>query len=213
MQAKSLVGTATLVQSELETIQKRKQVGILGGNFNPVHTTHLILADQVGQSLGLEKVYLMPEYLPPHKDGKTTISATHRLNMLELAVADNPLLAVETIELERKGISYTYDTMKELTEKNPDTDYYFIIGGDMVAYLPEWYRIDELVQLVRFVGVKRPDFPAESEYPVIWVDAPLMDISSSMIRKRIAQGCSVRYFLPENVLHYIQEKRLYLDEL
>lgn len=83
----------------------------------------------------------------------------------------------------------------------------------MVAYLPEWYRIDELVQLVRFVGVKRPDFPAESEYPVIWVDAPLMDISSSMIRKRIAQGCSVRYFLPENVLHYIQEKRLYLDEL
>ncbi|WP_122646878.1 nicotinate-nucleotide adenylyltransferase [Enterococcus mediterraneensis] len=213
MQPKSLVGVKTFVQPQSENIPKRKQVGILGGNFNPVHTTHLIIADQVGRTLGLEKVFLMPEYLPPHVDEKETIPAEHRLKMLELAIEDNPLLAVETIELARKGKSYTYDTMKELTEKNPDTDYYFIIGGDMVAYLPKWYRIDELTNLVNFVGVRRPNFSTETAYPIIWVDVPLMDISSSLIRKKIAQGCSAKYLLPDNVLNYIQEEGLYLDEI
>ena len=80
-------------------------------------------------------------------------------------------LAIETIELERKGISYTYDTMKILTEQHPDTDYYFIIGADMVDYLPKWYRIDELVDMVQFVGVQRPRYKAGTSYPVIWVDA------------------------------------------
>ena len=78
--------------------------------------------------------------------------------------------------------------MKILTEKNPDTDYYFIIGADMVDYLPKWYRIDELVDMVQFVGVQRPRYKAGTSYPVIWVDVPLMDISSSMVRDFIAQG-------------------------
>ena len=111
--------------------KKRKQVGILGGNFNPVHNAHLIVADQVRQQLGLDQVLLMPEYQPPHVDKKETISEHHRLKMLELAIDGIEGLAIETIELERKGISYTYDTMKILTEKNPDTDYYFIIGADI----------------------------------------------------------------------------------
>ena len=132
--------------------KKRKQVGILGGNFNPVHNAHLIVADQVRQQLGLDQVLLMPEYQPPHVDKKETIPEHHRLKMLELAIDGIEGLAIETIELERKGISYTYDTMKLLTEKNPDTDYYFIIGADMVEYLPKWYRIDELVDMVQFVG-------------------------------------------------------------
>ncbi len=152
--------------------KKRKQVGILGGNFNPVHNAHLIVADQVRQQLGLDQVLLMPEYQPPHVDKKETIPEHHRLKMLELAIDGVEGLAIETIELERKGISYTYDTMKLLTEKNPDTDYYFIIGADMVDYLPKWYRIDELVDLVQFVGVQRPRYKAGTSYPVIWVDVP-----------------------------------------
>ena len=191
----------------------RKQVGILGGTFNPVHLAHLITADQVGRSLGLETVYLMPSNQPPHVDEKQTLPAHHRVAMLELATEDNPLLAVETIELERTGKSYTYETMKLLTERNPDTDYYFIIGGDMVEYLPKWYKIDELMQMVHFVAVKRPDYPTESEYPIIWIDTPLLEISSTNIRKKIAQGCSVNYYLPANVLNYIYEKGLYLDEI
>lgn len=143
---------------------------------------------------------------------KKTIPAAHRLAMLQLAIADNPRFAIEDIELKRKGKSYTFDTMKELTEKNPDTSYYFIIGGDMVQYLPKWHRIDELMELVTFVGVRRPSYPVETPYPIIWIDVPLMDISSTIIRKKVQQGCSIRYLLPENVLNYIQEKGLYLDE-
>lgn len=94
----------------------------------------------------------MPEYQPPHVDKKETIPEHHRLKMLELAIEGIDGLVIETIELERKGISYTYDTMKILTEQHPDTDYYFIIGADMVDYLPKWYRIDELVDMVQFVG-------------------------------------------------------------
>ena len=138
--------------------KKRKQIGILGGNFNPVHNAHLVVADQVRQQLGLDQVLLMPEYEPPHVDKKETIDEKHRLKRLELAIEGIEGLGIETIELERKGISYTYDTMKLLTEQHPDTDYYFIIGADMVDYLPKWCRIDELVELVQFVGVQRPRY-------------------------------------------------------
>ncbi|MDY4762089.1 nicotinate-nucleotide adenylyltransferase [Streptococcus thoraltensis] len=197
---------------ELEEEKKetdRKQVGILGGNFNPVHNAHLVVADQVRQQLGLDQVYLMPEFEPPHVDHKETIDEKHRLKMLELAIQDVQGLAIETIELERKGISYTYETMKLLTEKNPDVDYYFIIGADMVDYLPKWHKIDELVQMVQFVGVQRPKYKAGTSYPVIWVDVPLMDISSSMIRDYIKKDRQPNYLLPKPVLDYIEEEGLY----
>ncbi|HIZ52848.1 nicotinate-nucleotide adenylyltransferase [Enterococcus eurekensis] len=190
----------------------RKQVGILGGNFNPVHVTHLIVADQVGRSLGLDRVDLMPSFIPPHVDPKETIDANHRLAMLELAVAGNSMLGIETIELTRGGTSYTYETMLALKEANPDTDYYFIIGGDMVDYLPKWHRIDELMTLVQFVGVKRPNYPQETSYSVIWVDVPLMELSSTIVRSKTAQGCSIRYLVPETVRQYIIEKGLYQDD-
>ena len=190
--------------------KKRKQIGILGGNFNPVHNAHLVVADQVRQQLGLDQVLFMPEYEPPHVDKKETIDEKHRLKMLELAIEGIAGLGIETIELERKGISYTYDTMKLLTEQHPDTDYYFIIGADMVDYLPKWYRIDELVELVQFVGVQRPRYKTGTSYPVIWVDVPLMDISSSMVRDFLAQGRTPNFLLPQSVLDYIEKEGLYL---
>lgn len=197
---------------ELEEEKKetdRKQVGILGGNFNPVHNAHLVVADQVRQQLGLDQVYLMPEFEPPHVDHKETIDEKHRLKMLELAIQDVQGLDIETIELERKGISYTYETMKLLTEKNPDVDYYFIIGADMVDYLPKWHKIDELIQMVQFVGVQRPKYKSGTSYPVIWVDVPLMDISSSMIRDFIKKDRQPNYLLPKPVLDYIEAEGLY----
>ncbi len=213
MQGETFSRVQTFTEMEPIRISPRKQVGILGGTFNPVHIAHLITADQVGKALGLETVALMPSNQPPHQDEKKTIDAVHRLQMLELAIVDNPLLSIEPIELQRAGKSYTYDTMKLLTEQNPDTDYYFIIGGDMVEYLPKWYKIDELMQLVNFVGVRRPNYPTETDYPIIWIDVPLMDVSSTQLRKKIAQGCSVNYLVPPNVANYIQEKGLYLDEI
>lgn len=197
---------------ELETKEKdksRRQVGILGGNFNPVHNAHLLIADQVRQQLGLDAVYLMPEYQPPHVDKKETIDEKHRLNMLLLAINGIEGLDIEPIEIDRKGISYTYDTMKLLTEANPDTDYYFIIGADMVEYLPKWHRIDELVEMVQFVGVQRPKYKAGTSYPVIWVDVPLMDISSTAVRDSIKNGHTPNFMLPAPVLDYIRKAGLY----
>ena len=208
--ALELLTPFTKVELEEEKVtSNRKQIGLLGGNFNPVHNAHLTIADQVRQQLGLDEVLLMPEYQPPHVDKKTTISEKHRLRMLELAVRDIEGLGIETIELERKGISYTYDTMKLLTEKNPDVDYYFIIGEDMVAYLPKWHRISELIQMVQFVGVQRPKYKAGTSYPVIWVDVPLLDISSSLIRRQLEEGKKPNFLLPQAVLDYIEKEGLY----
>ncbi|MGM0239252.1 nicotinate (nicotinamide) nucleotide adenylyltransferase [Enterococcus sp. AZ103] len=192
---------------------KKRQIGLMGGTFNPIHTAHLMVADQVGQKLGFDEVHLIPSYLPPHVDEKKAIASQHRLKMVELATEDNPNLVIDQRELRRQGKSYTYDTMKELIAEDPEADYYFIIGGDEVAYLPKWYKIDELVQMVHFVGVSRPGYPQESNYPIIWVDVPQIQLSSSYIRQQVKQGCSIRYLVPEKVREYIAEEGLYLDEL
>lgn len=210
--SETLNRTQTVARTVLKATSKRQQVGILGGNFNPVHHAHLIVADQVYHQLGLDKIYLMPTYEPPHVDPKTTISSDLRLDMLELALASDQHLEIETLEIDRAGKSYTYDTMKALTELNPDVDYYFIIGGDMVEYLPKWYKLEELMSLVQLVGVRRPNYPITSDYPLIWVDVPLMDISSSLIREKIAKGDSVNYLLPEDVINYIELKGLYRND-
>lgn len=190
---------------------KRKRVGILGGTFNPPHVGHLIIAQQAGQQLGLDQVAFMPDAEPPHVDEKPFIEGKHRKEMVRRAIEGNELFTLETIELERGGKSYTVDTMKELTEKNPDTDYYFIIGADMANYLPKWERIEELLTMVDFVGVGRPGYPQTSSFPIIWVDSPEVDISSTKIRQMVKIGQSLRYIVPESVEEYIKEEGLYLD--
>lgn len=205
--------TIPKVESLTDTTLPKKQVGLLGGNFNPIHHAHLMIAEQVGQKMGFDEVHLLPSYLPPHVDEKKTIDSEHRLAMVKLAIEDNPFFSVDTRELARKGKSYTFDTMLELTTENPDTEYYFIIGGDEVAYLPKWHRIDELVRIVNFVGVKRAGYALESPYPIIWVDVPEIQLSSSYIRKQVNQGCSIRYLVPDRVREYIAEEGLYLDEV
>nr|WP_194949924.1 nicotinate-nucleotide adenylyltransferase [Anoxybacillus flavithermus] len=185
-----------------------KRVGILGGTFDPPHYGHLLIADDVRTELQLDEIWFMPNYIPPHKDKQVT-DHVHRVHMLRAAIANQPHFRVETIELERKERSYTYDTIVLLKQRYPDTMFYFIIGGDMVEYLPNWYRIDELVQLVQFVGVKRPGYSLRTPYPIIEVDVPTFAVSSSLIRERIQSGKSVTYLLPEAVQLYIKENRLY----
>ncbi len=105
----------------------------------------------------------MPDATPPHADAKTAIDAKYRVEMLQAAIHDNPLFGLELCEIERGGVSYTYDTMRYLREQHPDTDYYFIIGADMVNYLPTWKNIEQLAQMVQFVGVKRPGIPTSQQ--------------------------------------------------
>lgn len=187
-----------------------KKIGILGGTFDPPHLGHLIIAEEVRISLGLEEIWFIPSNEPPHK-AKATINANNRITMLELATKSNPLFKVKPIELERKGKSYTIDTMKLLVKKHPDTEFYFIIGADMVEYLPHWHKIDELVHLVTFVGVMRPGYQLKSSYPIITVNIPAINISSTMLRERLQNKQSVRYLIPANVYTYIKEKEIYED--
>ncbi|WP_367342327.1 nicotinate-nucleotide adenylyltransferase [Limosilactobacillus sp.] len=190
----------------------RKRVGIYGGTFNPIHNAHLLVADQAGKALCLDRVLFMPDYQPPHVDHKDAIDARDRVAMIKLAIADNSFFGLEMDEINRQGVSYTYDTMKRLKKKHPDTDYYFIIGGDMVDYLPKWHKIDELAKMVQFVGVRRPKADNFSKYPVIWVDVPQVDFSSTDIRKRVANGRPIRYMVPSAVQDYIEEHHLYYDK-
>ncbi|WP_071395838.1 nicotinate-nucleotide adenylyltransferase [Bacillus tuaregi] len=185
-----------------------KKIGILGGTFNPPHLGHLIIANEVQIQLEFDEIWFMPNQEPPHKETLNGVSGQHRAEMIRRAIANNPKFKLQLIELERPGRSYTYDTMKLLTEKNDDR-FYFIIGADMIEYLPNWYKIEELVQLVTFVGVNRPEYDKQSDYPIIYVDVPNIEISSLMIRNRIKNGKNARYFIPDSVMEYIEENRLY----
>ncbi|GAB6091861.1 nicotinate-nucleotide adenylyltransferase [Furfurilactobacillus curtus] len=201
--------TQAEVLTEQVSQMPQQRVGILGGTFNPPHLGHLIIADQVGKQLGLNKVLFMPNAQPPHVDEKLTIDPLLRARMVRRAIFGNPLFDLEMTEIQRGGKSFSYDTMVALKRQHPQTTYYFIIGGDEVAYLPTWHKIDELVKLVTFVGINRSGFKQNTPYPVIWVDVPTIDISSSMIRDKVKRGQSIHYLVPEAVEAYIKEHQLY----
>ncbi len=200
------------VLTELLQSIPNKKIGILGGTFNPPHLGHLIIAEHVKDQLDLDTILFIPSYEPPHKHSKKTIDHAHRVNMLERSLSDNDKFDIDLIEIEREGKSYTYDTMRLLKEKHPDTEFYFIIGADMVEDLPNWHKIDELIQLVQFVAVNRPNYQTESTYPVIMVDVPDVDISSSMIRQKVRDGCSIRYLVTAETEKYIENEGLYKNE-
>ncbi|MBM6753948.1 nicotinate-nucleotide adenylyltransferase [Lactobacillus alvi] len=207
----SQVTLETIPKVQVEPIQthSRRRIGLYGGTFNPVHNAHLMVADQVGHALRLNRVDFMPDAIPPHVDKKAAIDAKDRVAMLRLAIQGNSLFGLELAEIQRGGVSYTYDTIKQLKEAHPENDYYFIIGGDMVDYLPKWHRINELIKMVNFVAVRRPGAKNESDYPVIWVDVPEVQFSSNDIRQRIKMGTSIRYMVPDAVANYIEEHHLY----
>lgn len=188
------------------------KIGIIGGTFNPPHIGHLIIAEHVRDQLGLEKILFMPSYTPPHKKQKKTIDSKHRIAMLEKTVSQNNQFEIDLSEIKRKGKSYTYDTIKALKEVYPDTEFYFIVGADMVEDLPNWHNIDELVSLVQFVAVNRPDYQVSSSYPVIMVDVPDIDISSSDIRQKVNDGCSIKYLVTSETEKYIESEGLYKNE-
>ena len=187
----------------------KKRVGILGGTFNPPHLGHLIIANEVLHALKLEEVRFMPNQKPPHKIMTNNVSEEQRLAMTELAIQDHEKFKLETIELKREGCSYTYDTMQLLKAQEPDVDFYFIIGADMIEYLPKWYKVSELCELVQFVGVNRPRYSTESEIPIVSIDIPDISISSTLLRRRLAQQQSVKYLIPDQVISYIKEHSLY----
>lgn len=185
-----------------------KKIGILGGTFDPPHMGHLIIAETVRTTLNLDEVWFIPTNEPPHKNYASS-TGQDRLKMIKLAIEDNEYFRVNDIEMKRLGKSFTFDTMNILMNEYKNEEFFFIIGADMVEYLPNWSRIDELVHLVKFVGVQREGYELNSPYPIIKVDIPLIDISSTLIRTKLCADVSVKYLIPESVDAYIKENQLY----
>lgn len=187
------------------------RVGILGGTFDPPHYAHLMIAEEVLEACFLDQVWFMPSPSPPHKMEKVITPAPHRIEMVKKAIAGNERFSISLVEFERKGPSYTYDTMKELTFSHPDVRFFFILGADMVEDLPNWDHAGELVQLVDFIGVGRPGFSIHSVFAdsIHEVDVPAFEMSASFLRERFKENQNTRYFLPDIVRNYIEEKKLY----
>ena len=196
------------------------RIGLFGGTFDPPHLGHLILASEAQSQLELDRLLwvLTPE--PPHKQDQPITSTEHRLAMVRLAIADNPSFELSRIELDRPGPHYTLDTIRLIAQQNPEAEIVPIIGGDSLHDLPTWHQPKEIVYACHWIGVmRRPNEESsldelERELPGIrskvhYVDAPLLEIASREIRNRIAEGRSVRYYLPMLVYEYIERHHLY----
>ncbi|WP_175990969.1 nicotinate-nucleotide adenylyltransferase [Bacillus sp. Marseille-Q1617] len=187
----------------------KKKIGLLGGTFNPPHLGHLVIAQQVLEKAELDEIRFLPNRVPPHKERDETVSVEQRLRMLAEAIKGNPKFNIEKIELQREGPSYTYDTVRALIERDPDIDYSFIIGGDMIEYLPKWFRIEELIDMVHFIGVNRPAYSHQTPYDMRFVEVPSLSISSSYIRESVKENRSIRYLVTDEVYRIIKEEKLY----
>jgi nicotinate-nucleotide adenylyltransferase len=195
------------------------KVGIMGGTFDPIHMGHLIAAERAREEAELDEVWFLPAYTPPHKKHQPLASPEQRVQMIRLSIEGNPYFRLSQLEMERQGTSYTIDTMKALIGRHPEYYFYFIIGADMVEYLPKWYKIEELIGLIQFIGLARPGFSIPSinrssfheqnAERIQFVTMPLLDISSTEIREREQMNRSIRYLVHPDVEKYIKGNGLY----
>jgi GTP-binding protein len=199
------------------------KIGVLGGTFDPVHLGHIMMAEEAKKSLGLNEVLLVPAGQPLKKPNELITPAKHRLEMLKLAVAGSPYLKVATIEIERKGPSYTVDTVADIRKKYGGGDeIYFILGWDSLAQLPDWHEPARLVSMCYLVAVPRPGWAKPSlktlegvlpgiSKKVIFLDKPEIDISATAIRELAAKNESIDYLVPKSVAEYIKKNKLYIQ--
>jgi|SRR5690625_1371480 len=184
-----------------------RKIGLFGGTFDPPHIGHLNIAKHVLTELSLDEIWFIPTYEPPHKQ-KASASPKQRLDMLKLLIDGYNDFHITTIEYDMKGKSYTIDTIKQIKNDFPTDQFYFIIGGDMVDYLPNWYKIDELMTLIEFVGIERKGFQINDESNITIVEMDEINVSSTEIRNQIKNNETPVGLTPE-VLKYIRENKLY----
>ncbi|MDQ6749839.1 MAG: nicotinate-nucleotide adenylyltransferase [Actinomycetota bacterium] len=195
------------------------RVGILGGSFNPPHIGHLVCAQQAHAQLTLDAVVLMPVAVPPHKEAEDDPGADHRVALCRRAAGHDDRLTVSTLEIDRRGPSYTVDTLQALHDADPEDELTFIAGGDMAASLPTWRAPERIAVLATFAVAERGEARREAVTtqlraagtPVepVFLDVPRIDISSSDIRRRVRRAEPIRYLVPDAVAEYIEAHRLY----
>ena len=199
------------------------RIGIIGGTFDPIHVGHLIMADQARARLGLSSVVFVPASLPPHKLDQQITGPEQRLDMIKLAIADNPHFSVSRMDLDRSGPSYTVDMIRLFLDAwGADTAIHFLMGSDSLGELVTWRQPDQLIRLCRVVAVGRPGFRIDLQkldrlLPgaatlVRLLEAPTLDISATEIRRYVRDGHSIRYMVPWAVECYIREHGLYTTE-
>jgi len=186
-----------------------KKIAIYGGTFDPVHHAHLILAREAIETLGLEKVILVPAAISPLKKAAPVASGEVRLAMLRAAIKDEPEFEVDECELRRASPSYTIDTVEDIRRRESDAALYCLIGEDNIEQLPRWYRFSELEKMVHFIVLDRSGKQPTHSYQLIH---RRIDISATEIRRRVAQNESIRYLVPESVEKIIHREKLYREQ-
>lgn len=199
------------------------EVGVFGGTFDPIHLGHLAVAEEVGAKLRLDEVIFVPAGQPWLKADRPVSPAVHRMEMVALAIADNPSFKISSIEVDRPGPTYTVDTMDVLRrELGAGAKISFILGGDALYELPQWKEPARLVQMCRLVAFNRPGavppslswlesaIPGVSQH-IIFVEVSQVDVSATQIRQRAAQGTSLHGLVPKAVERYILEQGLYRE--
>jgi nicotinate-nucleotide adenylyltransferase len=202
--------------------EHREKIGVFGGSFDPVHLGHLTIAQDAVEQLELDRLIFVPAAVPPHKQEKRLADGRYRFDMLRLATESNLSFEVSDLELRRGGVSYTIDTISQLQAEHPGADLFFIIGLDSLAELHLWYKIDEILERCTVVPLARggedPERVAgEIRLSKDWKNRLLqrmihiheVEISSSEIRMRLAEGLSIRYLVPPEVEMYIAEHGVY----
>lgn len=199
-----------------------KNVGIMGGTFNPIHNVHLIMAEEARRQFDLEEIWFMPSKNPPHKEKSEIASDEHRTRMIQHCIRENPYFKFSDMELKREGVTYTKDTLEHLKEMYPEYMFYFIVGGDSLAGMDAWYRPDLIFQKCHVLAANRDQTDNhkiqewirfyEGKYAgarISEIVMPSISISSEMIREKLASGRSISYYCPPVVAAYIKCNGLY----
>jgi nicotinate-nucleotide adenylyltransferase len=198
------------------------RIGIMGGTFDPIHNGHLVLAEQIRTRFNLQKIYFIPVGNPPHKKNVTKSTKYDRLNMTKLAIESNKNFEISDIEIKKEEVSYTIDTVREIRNTvNAEDKLYFITGADAILLIDTWKDYKELFEIVTFIGATRPGISVEELQNKIdevktkhgvkieSTKVPALAISSTDIRRRVEEGESIKYLLPESVESYIKENGIY----
>jgi nicotinate-nucleotide adenylyltransferase len=197
---------------DLVVKKMKKKTGLFFGSFNPIHNGHLAIAEHMMAHAGLDEVWFVVSPHNPLKEQASLLADHHRLTMVNLAMETNPRFRSSDIEFSLPRPSYTIDTLSALQEQHPDREFILIAGADTLPTLHQWKNYDRLLESQRFLIYPRPGTASTSfdTHPHMeWAGAPLLNISSTFIRKGIAEGKNVQDLLPERVWEYIVEKELY----
>ena len=192
------------------------KIGIMGGTFDPVHLGHMVAAETARESMKLDEIWFLPVNVPPHKENTLGATALQRFEMVNLSVAGHPCFQVKDLELKLGGTSFTIDTVAVLHEQYSGHQFAWIIGADMIQYLPHWHQIERLAGLITFIGLSRQGYStdvsnlaASVRDRISLVEMPRIEISSTEIREKCRQGKSIRFLVSDPVRIYIEEQGLY----